>query len=76
MGYITSLYKVGGSGGKGSFAVVDNNGTIEIKVNGTKVLTAQQVTIADPAGGATQDAEARTAIASIIDALQAHGLIA
>lgn len=32
--------------------------------------------IANPAGGATVDAEARTAIASIIDALQAAGIVA
>lgn len=30
--------------------------------------------IADPAGGKTTDAEARTAIDSIIDALEAHGI--
>lgn len=30
--------------------------------------------IADPAGGTTIDAEARAAINSIIDALEAHGL--
>lgn len=32
--------------------------------------------IADPAGGVTVDAEARTAINAIIDALQAHGIVA
>jgi predicted RecA/RadA family phage recombinase len=32
--------------------------------------------IADPTGGTTIDAEARTAIASIIDALQAAGIVA
>lgn len=36
----------------------------------------QAALIADPAGGATQDAEARAAIASIIDALQAFGIVA
>jgi hypothetical protein len=36
----------------------------------------QPATVADPSGGATQDAEARTAIASIIDRLQELGLIA
>jgi len=35
-----------------------------------------QTTIADPAGGGTQDAEARTAINAIIDALQAIGAVA
>jgi hypothetical protein len=36
----------------------------------------QPDTVADPAGGATVDAEARTAINSIIDRLQELGLIA
>jgi len=36
----------------------------------------QPVTVADPTGGVTQDAEARTAINAIIDRLQELGLIA
>lgn len=44
--------------------------------SGSQVVGEQQSTIADPSGGVTQDAEARTAINAIIDALQAHGLIA
>ena len=36
---------------------------------------ARQSTISDPAGGATVDAEARAAIATIIDRLQAFGFI-
>jgi hypothetical protein len=36
----------------------------------------QPATVADPAGGGTQDAEARTAIVAIIDRLQELGLIA
>ena len=36
----------------------------------------QPATVADPAGGGTQDAEARTAINAIIDRLQELGLIA
>ena len=39
------------------------------------VPVAQQATISDPTGGATQDAEARAAIVLIIDRLQAFGLI-
>jgi len=35
--------------------------------------SAQKTKIADPSGGGTQDAEARTAINSIIDALEAFG---
>jgi hypothetical protein len=36
----------------------------------------QPATVADPTGGATTDAEARTAIVAIIDRLQETGLIA
>ncbi|WP_336057367.1 hypothetical protein [Nitratireductor sp. CH_MIT9313-5] len=36
----------------------------------------QPATISDPSGGATTDAEARTAINAIIDRLQELGLIA
>lgn len=36
----------------------------------------QQAKINDPSGGATTDAEARTAINAIIDALEAHGITA
>ena len=57
--------------------------------NGTKFGTAtdqllafygitpvdQPATVADPTGGATQDAEARTAVIEIIDRLQELGLI-
>lgn len=36
----------------------------------------QHAAIADPSGGATVDAEARTAINAILDALQTTGIIA
>jgi len=36
----------------------------------------QHALVGDPSGGATQDAEARTAINAIIDALQAFGIVA
>jgi len=36
----------------------------------------QQTAITAPSGGGTIDAEARTAINSIISALEAHGLVA
>lgn len=41
-----------------------------------KAPVARQAAISDPAGGATQDAQARTAINSLIDVLQAFGFIA
>lgn len=42
---------------------------------GERVLAARQGAIAAPSGGATQDAEGRSAIAAILAALRAHGLI-
>lgn len=71
-----NLFKVGGIGGAGSFQVTDNAGSVEVSVNGVKVLGAQESAIADPAGGSTIDSEARTAISSILSALEAHGIIA
>lgn len=46
------------------------------KVGANQVVGARGSTIADPSGGSTVDSEARSAIATIIDRLQAHGLIA
>ncbi len=43
---------------------------------GQQVVGAQQPAIADPAGGTTIDAEARSAIAALLAALRQHGLIA
>lgn len=39
------------------------------------MIGARQSAITAPSGGATTDAEARTAINSIITALEAHGLV-
>lgn len=44
-------------------------------LGGVRLLTARQMAIADPSGGATQDGEARLAIASILAALRVHGMI-
>jgi hypothetical protein len=43
---------------------------------GTQVVTTRQAAITNPTGGATIDAEARTAIGSILTAMRTHGLIA
>lgn len=43
---------------------------------GIRVVGGQQAFIADPTGGATEDAEARSAVVSILSAMKAHGLIA
>jgi hypothetical protein len=46
-----------------------------VSVDGDQVLAARGATVSDPSGGATVDSQARTAINTIIDRLQAHGLI-
>lgn len=57
-------------------------GVDRIQANGTGIgffattPVAQQAHVSDPAGGATVDAEARTAINSVLDILQAYGLMA
>lgn len=48
----------------------------QFAVNGVKVVGAQLPAIGNPSGGATIDAQARTSIAQILDALRTHGLIA
>lgn len=74
----------------GTKAVLDGVNLSFGTTSGTKIGTAtsqkigffnatpvdQPVTVADPTGGVTQDAEARTAINAIIDRLQELGLIA
>jgi len=44
-------------------------------VAGVRVLTERQAAIAEPSGGATQDAEARVVISAILNVLRAHGLV-
>jgi hypothetical protein len=47
----------------------------QFQVGGTRVVTTRQAAVAAPAGGATIDTQARTAINDIIARLVAHGLI-
>jgi len=47
----------------------------KIVVGGQQVVGAQAAAIPAPTGGATVDAEARSAIAAILAALRGHGLI-
>ncbi len=62
--------------------VHDGNGWVDgalrsdgLYVSGTRVIAARQAEIADPAGGGTQDMEARSAISAILAMLRVHGLI-
>ena len=48
----------------------------QYEVAGTKVVGARGAAVADASGGATVDAEARTAINTLLARLRAHGLIA
>ena len=47
----------------------------EVQVAGKKIVGSRQPAIAAPIAGSTIDAEARSTIAAIVAALQAHGLI-
>lgn len=60
------------SGSEVEFLGVMPNGTVNVR--GTQILAARQAAITLPSGGTTIDTQARTAIASLISTLQAHGL--
>lgn len=49
---------------------------IRVTIEGQQVVGPRQPAIAGPAGGATIDIEARTALAAALGALKAHGMIA
>lgn len=48
----------------------------ELRVAGQTVVRGRQPAIADPAGGAIIDSQCRTAVAALLAAARAHGLIA
>ena len=47
----------------------------EVKIDGETVLRGRQPAIPDPAGGSVADAECRAAVAAMLAAMRAHGLI-
>jgi hypothetical protein len=61
---------------EGDVDINGNSNANSYKVNNIKVLGSQQPTISNPTGGSTIDAESRTAITSILNALKSHGIIA
>lgn len=67
-----SLIAVTKEGGTVGFEVKDTAGAVTVEVDGTRILAEQQAAIAD----ATDAATAITQVNAILDALQAHGLIA
>lgn len=52
-----------------------HNGTDAERIEYTDLAILGETTISDPAGGATVDTQARTAINAILDLLQAKGLM-
>lgn len=48
-----------------------HNAADSLRIRGQDLMYAPQTAIADPTGGATEDAEARAAIELIIDTLEA-----
>ncbi len=48
----------------------------KVEIGGVQVVGARAAAIATPVGGGVVDAEARTALAAMLAALRAHGLIA
>lgn len=47
-----------------------------VSIGGQQIIGGRQAAIADPTGGATIDAQARTVLAAILATLRTHGLIA
>ncbi|MBN8816276.1 MAG: DUF2793 domain-containing protein [Sphingomonas sp.] len=56
--------------------VLGEEACAHLVIGGDRVVGPRQTAIAAPAGGGVIDAESRTALAAILAALRAHGLIA
>ena len=67
-----SLLAVTREGGTVGFEVTETSGAVTVNLDGTQILAEQQAAVDD----ATDAATAITSINSIIDALEAHGLLA
>lgn len=67
-----SLLAVTREGGTVGFEVTETAGAITVSLDGTQILAEQQAAIAD----ATDTTTAISRVNAILDALQAHGLIA
>lgn len=50
--------------------------TTSVTIGGNQIISSRGAPVADAAGGATVDAEARTAINALLARVRAHGLIA
>lgn len=57
-------------------SIVGFNAVTNISVDGTQIVQSQGAAVPDASGGATIDAESRTAINDLLARVRAHGLIA
>jgi len=60
----------------GSIWIIGDLPVNTISIAGLQILGARQPAIADPAGGAVVDTQARSTITALLAAMRAHGLIA
>lgn len=67
-----SLLKISREGQTSGFEVLETAGAITVLLDGTQILAERQTAVSD----ATDAATAITQINSVIDALEAHGLLA
>jgi hypothetical protein len=65
-----TLYKVGDNQGRGSFEVVDVDGVVELRVNGTKIDTTSAATIAALTAVSTADGSDAATTQALANALK------